>query len=646
MSDSKKLCVASFALALLLPVAAHADAVMQANVAGGRLSPPAALGHHLYIGSGASVDVWDIAHYATPVRVDRVALGPVCGVTLVEDYLYACFTSAQFSSGLEVYSLADPAHPASATGFSGSNGYDHIVAHGSYVYMIGPSSGLTVYTANPPPGLFVVGGTDALLGPIQQVSLHDDLLLVGSWNPYGDALLTAFDLSNALHPPQTLVEWVTLGASSTKDHALTGNYLIDLLSGGIVVYDAHDLGGVIQVSSQPTAPATRMLVDRNVLYLFGGPTLQIFDLTTLPNPTALTPAPIDTTGAEEVLATDLGVLVLTDAGFATLIDDTNLTAPTVRSAFELPGSVDAPAGVSDGRHVFLADRNYGLKIDDAVSFAPIGRFAIGQDDYRGASEVALDGNVAFVLGREGLNAIDVSDPAHPEARGSLATLFNGHIAVEGAHAYLTIRNQASTFAIADIANPAAMQILGTLAVDTPRAVVVRGSLVFIASESFIDPAGLRVIDVTNAAAPAQVGTYTGCADTYGTAVDASADGRTVYLGCGDGSVHVLDVSNPAAPALVGRYQNGLYFPVTAIAVHGDSLYVGHARGFDDVDVSTPSTPMLRTSVPTADAVTSLAMSPDRSLYAFTGVAGTYRFVEPRNTRGHSAHARPAGGGGR
>jgi hypothetical protein len=179
MSDSKKLCVASFALALLLPVAAHADAVMQANVAGGRLSPPAALGHHLYIGSGASVDVWDIAHYATPVRVDRVALGPVCGVTLVEDYLYACFTSAQFSSGLEVYSLADPAHPASATGFSGSNGYDHIVAHGSYVYMIGPSSGLTVYTANPPPGLFVVGGTDALLGPIQQVSLHDDLLLVG-----------------------------------------------------------------------------------------------------------------------------------------------------------------------------------------------------------------------------------------------------------------------------------------------------------------------------------------------------------------------------------------------------------------------------------------------------------------------------------
>ncbi|HEX5122369.1 MAG TPA: hypothetical protein VFV97_03910, partial [Rhodanobacteraceae bacterium] len=412
-------------------------------------------------------------------------------------------------------------------------------------------------------------------------------------------------------------------------------------SSGLAVYDAHDLGNITLLSSRTTGPATRELVDGNVLYVFGDTTLQLYDLTALPNLVPLAPAPIDMSGTQEVLATGHGVLMLTNAGVATLIDDTRVATPTVRTVFELPGSVDAPAGASDGHHVFLADRNYGLKIDDATSFEPVGHLAIGDGEIRGASELSLAGNVAFVLGREGLNAIDVSDPAHPEKLGSLPTLFNQHIAVDGAHAYLTITNQPSTFAVADVSNPAAMQIVGTLAVDAPNGLVVRGTHVFIASGGFIDPAGLRVVDVANPAAPIEVGEYTGCADAYGYAVDADAGGRTVYLGCSDGSVHVLDVSNPAAPALVGTYQVANYEAVTALAARGDTIHVGHATGVDEVDVSTPSSPSLRASLQTLDGVTSLALSPDGSLYAFAGIAGTYLFGEPPAGTGHSMHARAA-----
>jgi hypothetical protein len=192
-----------------------------------------------------------------------------------------------------------------------------------------------------------------------------------------------------------------------------------------------------------------------------------------------------------------------------------------------------------------------------------------------------------------------------------------------------------------------MRLRGTLAVDNPHAIVVRGTHAFVATEGGVDPAGLRIIDVSNADAPVQIGKYTGCENAQGNAVDADADGRTIYLGCSDGSLRVLDASNAAAPSLVGTYLL-MYADdaVTAVTAQGNTIYVGHGAGVDEVDVSDPSTPTLLRLDTTLDVVTSLTVSPNGSLYAFAGVAGTYLFAPAPSVRAHSTHARrphaPAG----
>ncbi|HEX5124287.1 MAG TPA: hypothetical protein VFV97_13660, partial [Rhodanobacteraceae bacterium] len=324
MSDSKTPRLAQSALALLLAVTGDAGALTLIDVAGGRLSPPEALDHYLYIGSGTSLDVWDIADYSAPVRVDRISLAPVCGVTLAGGYLYACAGTSQLG-GIAGATLTDPAHPQFVNGRQGAPPTLHIVGVDNDLYTLDGANGLQVFDT---PDLFWLASSNTLLGDVREVSLQGDTLLAMGWNPNGDELLTAFDIANPLHPEPTLVEFVTLGSSSIRDHALTRNYMIELLSSGLAVYDAHDLGNITLLSSRTTGPATRELVDGNVLYVFGDTTLQLYDLTALPNLVPLTPAPIDTSGTQEVLATGHGVLMLTNAGVATLIDDTRVATPT------------------------------------------------------------------------------------------------------------------------------------------------------------------------------------------------------------------------------------------------------------------------------------------------------------------------------
>ena len=88
------------------------------DAGGGALSPPVAHDGYLYVGTGATLSVWNMADPANPAYVGRSgsapAEGPIRALTMVGDYLYAAWNTPSDTGGLIVYSLTDPAHRPSS----------------------------------------------------------------------------------------------------------------------------------------------------------------------------------------------------------------------------------------------------------------------------------------------------------------------------------------------------------------------------------------------------------------------------------------------------------------------------------------------------------------------------------------------------
>lgn len=91
--------------------------------------------------------------------------------------------------------------------------------------------------------------------------------------------------------------------------------------------------------------------------------------------------------------------------------------------------------------------------------------------------------------------------------------------------------------------------------------------------------GLRVIDVLNPVAPAEVGFY----DTPGLAYGIAVVDIRAYVGVAQEGLRVVDVSNPAAPVEIGFCNT--VGTVHSVVVEGNYAYVAARGEFRVIDVS-------------------------------------------------------------
>lgn len=97
--------------------------------------------------------------------------------------------------------------------------------------------------------------------------------------------------------------------------------------------------------------------------------------------------------------------------------------------------------------------------------------------------------------------------------------------------------------------------------------------------------GFRVVDISDPAAPVEVGSY----DTPGMADGVYVFGSHAYVAAGSSGLRVLDVSNPTAPVEAGSYATPDY--AHRVYVSGSYAYVAaHTSGLRVVDVSNPASP--------------------------------------------------------
>jgi len=123
--------------------------------------------------------------------------------------------------------------------------------------------------------------------------------------------------------------------------------------------------------------------------------------------------------------------------------------------------------------------------------------------------------------------------------------------------------------IVDVSSPAAPAQIGAYETDgLARGVFVDGGLAYVADGI----AGLRIVDVSNPASPGEVGFY----DTSGTTYEVVVDSVYAYCADGGGGFAVIDVSVPTAPAEIARVPLGSL--TCGVVVEGRYAYVANGDG--------------------------------------------------------------------
>ena len=299
-----------------------------------------------------------------------------------------------------------------------------------------------------------------------------------------------------------------------------------------------------------------------------------------------------------------------------------------------------------GSTLYVAAESQGLRIYSLANPAAPA-FLGATPDFNYAADVALDGSTAYIASNGALKAIDVSNPATPTVLGEIGVGTAIGVAIADGHAFVTTISDVVGYLMAvDIADPSALVLTGRVALsDWATDVAISGGRAFVGNgyagvqiiavsnpieppvigslspgedgrveligqtACVIDAWTLKLINVSNPALPAQMGTV---AIPGGFAHDFSLAGSRAYVGGGietSGDFNVIDLSNPAAPTVVGSLS--LPSPIIAVAVKGNLAFLAGASETGGklyvVDISNPTTPALVTSVTTSQSARGVAV---------------------------------------
>ncbi len=317
----------------------------------------------------------------------------------------------------------------------------------------------------------------------------------------------------------------------------------------------------------------------------------------------LTITPIDDTIAE---GTESVVLTLVANAAYTLgspvsatvnITDNDAAASPPELIGFLPSVGVTRHSVVNGNYCFIATATYGLSVVDVRD--PQAPVVVGSSDLPfDGNYVAISGTLACVTGQRlfqldgsqfstfGFYVIDVSIPSTPTVLGAIESTsigFNG-VAISGNYAYVACG--ASGIKVINISNPAAPVIVGTY--DSPgwaQSLTISGSYAYLADSS----QGLRIVNISDPAAPFSVGFV----DTPSTAKDVAVVGTIAYV-ADNTSLQIVDVSNVAAPWV----RASIAMTALEVKVQNNTAYVAaSSSGLITVNVSNPSSPVLLDSLP-------------------------------------------------
>ena len=250
-----------------------------------------------------------------------------------------------------------------------------------------------------------------------------------------------------------------------------------------------------------------------------------------------------------------------------------------------------------------------------------------------AYAVVVQWPYAYICLGRSLVIFDVSDPTRPRWVGQSEVLpgvivIQGGLAVSGGMAYMDMGDE-HRLRIIDVSNPAAPHEVG--AYETPggaHGVAVSGGMAYVVGYVMVclpvEHVGcyysgwLRIIDVSDPAAPHEVGAW----GTSGLARGVALSGGMAYVAAGLRGLRIIDVSNPAAPHEVGACDTPGW--AHDVALSGGMAYVAAGSGgLRIIDVSNPAAPYEVAACDTAGSASDVAVSGTMA-YVLEEEVGEYR----------------------
>jgi hypothetical protein len=277
-----------------------------------------------------------------------------------------------------------------------------------------------------------------------------------------------------------------------------------------------------------------------------------------------------------------------------------------------------------GRYAYVidggAEGRSGLAIVDVSN--PAAPVEVGFYSRNDVFAVAVAGSYAYIAdGFNGLRVVNIAKPAKPTEvgyynPGGRATA----IAVASTYAYVGYSYGAGGVRIVNTVKPnAPVQVGFYQAPQTIQDIVVAGNYAYVTEDTL----ALHIVDLANRANPVVLGTLAGY--TWG-GISVAVQGHYAYVLSGDG-LRVVDITNPAAPVRVGLYEISDIGLPHAVAVAGNYLYIVLDAGYHGIggggllvlDVSNPAAPV---RVSLTEALRSTASVAIDGKYAYVG-SGNY-----------------------
>lgn len=509
-----------------------------------------------------------------------------------------------------------------------------IVLAGGYAFVALDPAGLGVLSLADPARPAWVSGWES---PAPATALvHQPPYVFLAMGPAGVALL---DVSNPAHPTE-LARMDTPGIANDVDVCGAGLLAIaDGPAGGLRLWNVGNIHASVELGSLDT-PGDANAVDcaGNIAWVADGlPGLLGISVA---DPTA--PAEIgryNSPGdARHVVVRD-GLAYLADGwvGGLSIVSLTDPAHPSRLSRLDTDGLAFAVA-LGDGMAAVIDGPLPGIQLVDVSSaVAPARRGIIATPGY--AWDVDAAGGVAYVAnGFGGLWTVSVADPRHlvplanvrsgpasvddwarkagivSPANAALGELRTGAeamgIRVAGTRAYLA--DGWAGLRVISVTDPAAPQLLGTL--DTPgmaQALDIAGEMAYVADGT----GGMRVIWVGAPTVPHEVGASTAPAN----AVDVAVSGYMAYVADWLAGLRSIAIVDPAHPVSYGLFP--LAGPVLGVDVQGSWAAVAEGPvGAHLLDVSDPTDMRRLSTVAGRDVVQDVELV-DGQMFLADGKAG-------------------------
>lgn len=271
----------------------------------------------------------------------------------------------------------------------------------------------------------------------------------------------------------------------------------------------------------------------------------------------------------------------------------------------------------DGLWSFTNFRLYVYDVSDPALPQQMGYISLPDN----CTSHAVDGEYVYVTaadfeGFSGVKVIDVSDPQHPVEIGSFETPGSPHeVCVAGQVAYVADGNSLVAYDVADANAPSE---LGSYSPEGEtffiHHVAVQDDYIYIIDSMF----GVRILDGSDLSEIREVGSFPhNQSDAYFSRMKVSGD-LAYYLQNGDNSekkLCILDVSNPAAPTEIGAY-----------SMPGDWWFYGfdHHDGYACVAGGSDGLHVLDVTIP--DSVSDIGLYHPYALTSSLAIVDSYAFV--------------------